>query len=550
METSLAKTHFSCFTQVLTPECRNYCNQGEDRKMSNMKDASGISNTVFVIGLIAAILASSLISAAIMTQLPTAIGPKGDKGDKGDTGDTGATGATGPQGPRGSGTPDYDSGWVNVTDKWGQSIVITHNLNSTDLTVDIQGKRKADSGPHQFLLGGDGMILEVGTTYGGTKDDAAYDLVKTADGGYALAGNGFANLVKTDANGTMQWNMTYEGDHRAAALVQTVDGGYALAGYTSSFDAGGGDFWLVKTYANGTAQWNKTYGGTGNDVASALVQTGDDGYALAGYKFSYGAGGDDFWLVKTDSNGNEQWNKTYGGTGNDHVSALVQTVDGGYAIAGNGFANLVKTDANGTMQWNMTYGGTNYVEAYALVQTADGGYALAGSTGGDFWLVKTDSNGNEQWNMIYGGTSEDYANALVQTADGGYAIAGQKVGDRVDLRGYKAWLVKTDSAGNALWNKTYGGTYGDDVAYALTQTGDGGYALAGYTYSFAVGAGYSDFWLVKTDQSGEPEVTRTRLTHGLAMLDSTENTITLLRGTDDVYWNYVRVRLWKPEQTP
>jgi len=199
-------------------------------------------------------------------------------------------------------------------------------------------------------------------TYGGTGHDYAYDLVQTSDGGYALLGYTFPNpigninswLVKTDANGNMEWNKTYGGTgwEYAYDLVQTSDGGYALAGYTQSYGAGGGDAWLVKTDANGNMEWNKTYGGTSSDYAKALVQTIDGGYALAGSTESFGAGAADYWLVKSDAEGNVQWNKTYGGTGDDKAEALVQTSDGGYALAGGsgsfGTADfwLVKTDEN------------------------------------------------------------------------------------------------------------------------------------------------------------------------------------------------------------
>ena len=317
------------------------------------------------------------------------------------------------------------------------------------------------------------------------------------------------NLASQEAPPT-EWNRTYggTGDESAQALVQTSDGGYALAGVTGSFGAGESDFWLVKTDANGNEEWNKTYGGTGSDFARALVRTVDGGYALAGSTASFGAGYWDIWLVKIDAAGNEEWNQTYGGTSDDGVGALVQTVDGGYALAGGTYSFgagssdfwLVKTDAAGTMQWNRTYGGIDTDRAYALVETVDGGYALAGHTysfgagESDFWLVKTDASGNAQWNKTYGGTSwdDESAQALVRTSDGGYALAGGAkflLGEnRINF-----WLVKTDASGNAQWNKTYGGI-DVDVAYALVQTVDGGYALAGQT---SLGVGSGDFWLVK-----------------------------------------------------
>ncbi len=311
------------------------------------------------------------------------------------------------------GSIEYDSGWMNVTDKAGQDIVVTHGLNSTDLIADIQGKTRLNEGPHQKAFGGSEWVYEPGVDFGGISVEEAY------------------------------------------ALVQTADGGYAIAGYTYSYGAGSADFWLVKTDANGNAQWNKTYGGTGNDRAYALVQTVDGGCALAGYTDSFGAGSSDFWLVKTDAAGNLQWNKTYGGTSDDEAYALVQTVDGGYTLAG-------------------------YTRSY-------------GASSNDFWLVKTDAFGNVQWNKTYGGTSDDEARALVETVDGGCA-------------------------------------------------------LAGWTSSF--GAGSYDFWLVKTDPNGNSRFAEEWFKWGMEWTSSTLDTITLRRGTRDSYWNYVRVHIWKPKQTP
>jgi predicted secreted protein len=378
-------------------------------------------------------------------------------------------------------------------------------------------------------------------------------MIQTIDGGYALAGYtssygpGIPNFwfAKTDSAGNMQWSRTYggTGSDIARDLTQTSDGGYALAGSTTSFGAGGVDFWLVKTDATGNTQWSKTYGGTGSDYAWSMVQTIDGGYALAGDTNSFGAGGSDFWLVKANATGTMQWSRTYGGTGIDVARDVIQTIDGGYALAGYtwslgaGMADfwLVKTDASGIVEWNKTYGETADDAAYSMVQTIDGGYALAGDTysfgagGVDFWLVKTDASGIMEWNKTHGGTRDDYTLSMVRTDDGGYAQAGYTysygAGAKPDF-----WLVKTDSAGNMQWTKTHGGT-DDDRAYSVVQTTDGGYALAGPINSF--GAGSSDFWLVKTD-----------IESGLARTHLTNNTITLYRGKTDLYWNYVRVRIW------
>jgi hypothetical protein len=450
----------------------------------------------------------------------------------------------------------YDSGWINITDKCGQYFSITHNLNSTDIIVDITGRTTMEGGTHQRYLGLTNYMQGCSKTYGGAGNDWAYSMVQTKDGGYALAGStdsfgaGAIDfwLEKTDSAGNMQWNKTYGGtrNDEAYSVVQTSDGGYALAGRTASFSVGASDFWLVKTDASGNMMWNKTYGGTGYDSVSSVVQT-SDGYALAGQTGSFGAGFADFWLVKTDASGNMMWNKTYGGTADDLAPSMIQTADGGYALAGttasfgSGYTDawLVKTDASGNMMWNKTYGETGGDGAYSIVQTTDGGYALAGVTysfgagNADFWLVKTDGYGNTQWNQTYGGTDYEYANSVAQTADGGYVLAGTTTSLSANVTSF--WLVKTDGYGNTQWNQTYGET-GDNEASSMVQTKDGGYELGGYTDSS--GAGGYDFWLVKTG-----------LESGLAWTDLTANALTLYRGATDAYWNFVRVQIWQ-KRTP
>ena len=523
-----------------------------------------IRNVVFVV------LAVSCLAASLFGVLPTSSQGNDNYNPWADINDDGiiniidivkvalAFGSSGT--PLTKATIEYDSGWIDITGRQGQYITVTHGLNITDwndenIDVSVMGRTSLD-GELLRSLGLTDPVQGWNRTYGGTNVDGAW------------------------------------------AFMQTSDGGYALAGYTYSFGAGGGDFWLVKTDASGNAQWNKTYGGTGYESLNAFVQTSDGGYALLGSTNSFGAGYIDFWLVKTDSAGNALWNKTYGGTDYDGASVLVQTSDGGYALAGDTQSYgagemdfwLVKTDASGNAQWNKTYGGTGRERYGDFVQTSDGGYALTGETGSygagsvDAWLVKTDSAGNALWNKTYGGTNFDYSDDLVQTADGGYALAGftQSFG----AGSYDAWLVRTDSAGNTLWNMTYGGT-GGDYALDLVKTADGGYAIAGATETF--GAGSSDFWLVKTDALGTMQWNKTyggtnddtpwalvqtvddgyaiagytysfgagnrdiwlvktdSLGNGLIWVGSTADTIKLYRGTTDTSWNYVRVRVWKPK---
>jgi hypothetical protein len=300
-------------------------------------------------------------------------------------------------------------------------------------------------------------------TFGGTSDDWAYSVQQTFDGGYIVAGYtesfgaGWYDifLIKTDTNGNVQWAKTYGGTSGdvAFSVQQTSDGGYIVAGYTESFGAGG-DIFLVKMDANGSVQWAKTYGGTIDDYASSVQRTSDGGYIVAGYTYSFGAGYTDIFLIKTDANGNLQWAKTYGGTDYDWASSVQQTSDGGYIVAGYTWSFgaggydifLIKTDASGNLQWAKTYGGTSSDGAYSVQQTSDGGYIVAGWTSGDIFLIKTDANGNLQWAKTYGGTSGDVAFSVQQTSDDGYIVAG------LTLSFGAGWddifLIKTDANGN------------------------------------------------------------------------------------------------------
>jgi len=253
-------------------------------------------------------------------------------------------------------------------------------------------------------------------TYGEAYNDKAYSVHQTSDGGYIVAGSTYSFgvdsgdifLIKMDANGNVIWAKTYGGinDDVASSVQQTSDGGYIVAGYTDSFGAGYDDIFLIKTDANGNIVWAKTYGGIYWDRTFSVQQTSDSGYIVAGYTASFGAGYYDFFLIKTDANGNIIWAKTYGGTLWDQAYSVQQTSDGGYIVAGytDSFGAggwdifLIKIDANGNIIWAKTYGGTLWDQAYSVQQTSDGGYIVAGWTlsfgPGDILLIKTDVNGN------------------------------------------------------------------------------------------------------------------------------------------------------------
>jgi PGF-CTERM protein len=354
-------------------------------------------------------------------------------------------------------------------------------------------------------------IMSWDKTFGGVGDDKAYSLAHTSDKGYILAGTKGADfwLVKTDAEGVEQWNRTFGGNEfdKAYSAIQTSDGGYILAGSTGSYGVGSYDFWLLKTDAEGIEQWNRTFGGEYADIASSVRQTSDGGYIMAGRTESYGAGFDDFWLVKTDPEGTEQWNRTFGGDSIDSLYSFQQTIDGGYILCGDtrsfgtGSSDfwLVKTDNNGIELWNRTFGGANYDRAYSVQHTSDGGYILAGMTRSfsanhfDFLLVKTDSNGTEQWNRTIVGPNEDNSpHSILQSPGGGYIIAG-KTGSG-GTESYDMWLVMTDQDGYVQWETTFGGT-GHDVARSVLLALDGGLVVAG-DKDWCTEQG-TDFWLIK-----------------------------------------------------
>jgi len=301
-----------------------------------------------------------------------------------------------------------------------------------------------------------------------------------------------------------------------SSLIQTSVGGYAIAGRTYSFGAGLSDVYVVKLDAKGNLQWTKTISGESDDWGFSLIQTSDGGYAIAGETESFGAGKYDIYVVKLDAHGNLQWTKTIGGPKGDYGNSLIQTSDGGYAIAGStesfgaGGADVyvVKLDAHGNLQWTKTIGGEKEDMGFSLVQTSDGGYAIAGYTESfsageaDVYVVKLDAHGNLQWTKTIGGPGSEWGRSLIQTADGGYAIAGRYflIGDHGEVYAGYVYVVKLDAKGNLQWTKTIDGPNYDE-GRSLIQTADGGYAIAGATSSF--GAGGADVYVIKLDKNGD-----------------------------------------------
>ncbi|MCK4364827.1 MAG: hypothetical protein KAW45_02125 [Thermoplasmatales archaeon] len=342
-------------------------------------------------------------------------------------------------------------------------------------------------------------------TFGGSKNDWGYSVQQTNDGGYIItgitrsygAGDNDVWLIKTNSNGDEIWNKTFGGTgvDNGLSVQQTTDGGYIIAGWAQS-NTTYWDFYLIKTYANGTEEWNNKFGGLDNDTANSCQQTTDGGYIIAGWTWSYGNGLGDGWLVKTDSNGQELWNKTFGGTSFDEFTSVQQTNDGGYIVVGRKDYHLwlVKTNNTGNKTWEKTM--SEFSDGNSVQQTKDGGYIVTGKTSDsyDACLIKTDTDGNETWTKIFKKFSE--GTSVNQTIDGGYIIAAWTIDDETgdsDLG-----LIKTDANGNETWNTTFGGET-QEWGNAVKQTIDGGYIATGFT-------GPSSNWdvlLVKADENGQ-----------------------------------------------
>ena len=355
-------------------------------------------------------------------------------------------------------------------------------------------------------------------TFGGTNDDIGYAITRCigTDDEYVIAGStssfgsGFSDvyLIKIDADGDALWTKTYGGKSfdYSYSIQHTSDSGFIITGYTSSFGAGDPDVYLIKTDAAGDTLWTKTFGGDNYEYGRSVSQTADGGYVIAGYTSSFGAGGAEVYLIKTNGLGDTLWTKTFGGPGTDIGWSIQETADRGYIITGstnnaktgNIDVYLIKTDIDGKMLWEKTYGGDGVDIGYSVQQTVDGGFIITGKTNSfgegftDVYLIRTNADGDTLWTKTFGGAFDDYANSVRQTADGGYIITGETFS--FGAGNADVLMIRTDNMGNELWSIHPGGI-GDDIAYSVHQTIEGGFIIAGSTESF--GTGKKDAFLVK-----------------------------------------------------
>lgn len=393
---------------------------------------------------------------------------------------------------------------------------------------------------------------------GGSGQDVAWSIHPAPGSGYIAAGWSNSNdgdvsgnhgdydfwLVRLDANGAVLWQKTLGGSmNDAATTVQpTPDGGYIVTGGTFSNDGdvsgnhGLADCWVVKLNHEAVIQWQKSLGGSGGDDGVFIRPAADGGYILAGSSdsddgdVSGNHGGTDAWIVKLDSIGNIQWQRSLGGSGVDGARSVEQTQDGGFIVAGSTSSNdgdvsgnhgdydfwIVKLDTAGTIEWQKTLGGGATDIAWSIQMTHDGGSIVAGfSDSGDgdvsgnhgsedYWVVKLDDSGSIQWQRSLGGSVFEHAYSIQVASDSGYLVAGYSVSDDGDVSGNHGngdcWVLKLDQEGALQWQKTLGGS-ALEIANAIQPAGDGGCIVAGFSDSndgdVSGNHGDHDYWVVK-----------------------------------------------------
>ena len=308
------------------------------------------------------------------------------------------------------------------------------------------------------------------------------------------------------------WERTFGGDE-VGSVQQTSDGGYIVVGsvYSGSESSdillpNTSDIFLIRIDASGNKIWDKTFGGIQKDWGQSVLQTSDGGFIICGATKSYGSGDMDVWLIKTDSNGNKIWDKTFGGSYDDVGYSVKQTSDGGYIIVGStgsygrgGDIWLIKTDTNGNLKWDKTFGGPNQEQGRSVKQTNDGGYIIAGYNNlnfseGNAWLIKVDSLGNWEWDKIFKDIHDGLS--VLQTYDGAYIVL---CGTHQRQNPY--WLIKVDAYGNLLWDKHLQGFPIWASQDLISQTADSRYIITGL-YQFD---GPSSAMLMKVDAEGNQE---------------------------------------------
>jgi hypothetical protein len=361
-------------------------------------------------------------------------------------------------------------------------------------------------------------ISEAQTTFQKLIGDGAYEdaqsIQQTTDGGFIMVGSSETALsriylVKTDSAGVVLWTKTYHSTHdRGTSVQQAADGGYIICGHYEDINY---TTFIIKTDASGDTLWSRMMSNNNFDFGTAVIQDANGNYLSPGITsgaFPY----TNARLTKFNSNGGTLWSKGYGESFNPLEIvpySIQQSADGGYILTG--YFNpgigpeifLLKTDSAGTYQWNRRYGGNDSDYAWSVQPTSDSGFIMAGQTKSfgagaeDVYLVKTNSTGDTLWTRTYGGIGRDIARSVQQTDDGGFVVAGYTETFGAGMR--DVYVIKISSNGALQWSHTFGGTLNDEGA-SIQKTNDGGYIVAGKTESF--GAVFTDIYLIKLDSAG------------------------------------------------
>lgn len=368
------------------------------------------------------------------------------------------------------------------------------------------------------------MIAAWSRITGGTGYEKAFAVRQTSDCGYVACGytNSSGNggfdfyVVKYDSLGIVEWEKTFGGGNYdvAYSIEETADGGFILAG-GKELSGRLSDVCVIRLNAGGTLLWEKTFGGTEWDVAHSVRQTSDGGYIVAGYTESSGNGLSDFFILKLDGNGNEEWRRTYGGSDYDEAYSVRQTSDGGYVIAGfteffeNGESDfcILRIDSSGNEIWSKRYGLEAWDEARSLEVLDDDGIIVTGFTKSsltersDLWLLRLSPDGTRLWEkrFVRGAGCRGYS--VREAFDGGFVAAGSLLSP--ESGDNDIYILKVDADGNTLWERIYDSDNGgDDEARSVSTTSDGGYIVGGYCWSYA---GRDDVWILKLDPAGNRE---------------------------------------------
>ncbi len=358
-------------------------------------------------------------------------------------------------------------------------------------------------------------------SYGDQNFDYGRSVIQTENEDYIFLGYNSAlgnsanniSLKKTDSHGDIIWeqDMNFSQTDKAYNLISTSDGSYIIVGQSTSISNGSSDVLLLKTNSFGIVEWNMHYGDDQDNIGQSVYQTLDDGFIICGHTVSPNTGFNYVYLLKVNADGEEEWSQSYGGEGHDYGYSVLQDLDSGYIIAGvsrsagdsNGDGFLMKTDSNGNQLWFKTIGGSLAEIIYDVKPSTDGGFILIGHTSSygnganDAYLIKVNQVGEIQWSQTFGAAGTDYGRTVSQTSDGGYFIGGYS--DSFGSGGFDPWWIKVDQNGNYEKDQVYIDN-GDSRVFSGSQTLDGGFVMVGYTVP--ENQNHPDILLIKMDSQG------------------------------------------------